>query len=372
MDGFTQAALGAVVGHAVLGRRIGRKALLLGAMGGIAPDLDVFFADASSVRYWQVHRGISHSLFFGPSVGALLAGLCIAWQRWRSASPPTATVAANGPPGWAAWYAFWALVLVTHPMLDAMTVYGTQLLAPFSNRPFSWSVISIVDPVYTLCLVVGIGLALWRRAGSSRGLSSPLSSTHWALLLSSGYLVLCGSQNIVAERWIRAELARSAQALPAAAAAAAGASVHVYTTIFSPWLHRVVVSDTKALRVTFVSTWSPRPLQWFELPRDAAAEALATAALQTPEGRIFARFAEGPRLARLVDAPRGAELRISDARFGFPGPQLPGLWGLAVPLNADGQMAGTPYRYDESDTPPEAGSLNALWCAKVGCAQSLF
>ena len=42
MDSLTQAALGAAIGEAVLGKKIGRKAAILGAIGGTIPDLDVF------------------------------------------------------------------------------------------------------------------------------------------------------------------------------------------------------------------------------------------------------------------------------------------------------------------------------------------
>ena len=71
-------------------------------------------------------------------------------------------VAHAGRPGHAAprpW--FWAipLALVTHPLLDAFTVYGTQLLWPLPMRPVMWSSVFIIDPLYTFSLLIACGVA---------------------------------------------------------------------------------------------------------------------------------------------------------------------------------------------------------------------
>jgi len=65
MDSLTQIVLGSAVGEAVLGRKIGNKAILWGAIAGTIPDLDVlskFFTDTVSAL--EIHRGLTHSLFF--------------------------------------------------------------------------------------------------------------------------------------------------------------------------------------------------------------------------------------------------------------------------------------------------------------------
>ena len=69
MDPLTQGLLGAAVGHAVAGRKLGRAAIFVGFLGGQSPDLDVLMvSDDSSIDYWRYHRGITHSLFFAPVV----------------------------------------------------------------------------------------------------------------------------------------------------------------------------------------------------------------------------------------------------------------------------------------------------------------
>ncbi len=369
MDSVSQAALGAAVGYAVLGRRIGHKATLLGALGGTLPDLDVFLAPSSDVAFWQVHRGITHSLFFGPVVGAALAALSAGGERlWemgrsRSAAHAEQLVHSVALVAWWRWWLFWTLVLVTHPMLDAMTTYGTQLLAPLNTQPFAVSAISIIDPVYTLTLLVGLLLAwLWRdqRTQAHR-------AALWALALSTAYIGISGSQNMVARDLARADATQfSFMAQP-------GAQMQAYTTIFTPWLRRVVAWTDTEVRVGFVSTLNPQRIRWTAYVMQPEAISAAQLARATPEGQVFYGFAKGPTLARLVKGQTGQpELRVSDARFGFPGDTLFGFWGLAMPMNgASGLVVGSGYRF----TLPRSAnrdSLNALWRAKLGLEQSAF
>jgi inner membrane protein len=79
MDSVTQALFGATVAQAGFRRELGRQALVAGAVLGTIPDLDVavgWVADAFSS--WQHHRGLTHSLFFGPVLGPLFG-----WAIWR-------------------------------------------------------------------------------------------------------------------------------------------------------------------------------------------------------------------------------------------------------------------------------------------------
>ncbi len=151
VDSITQIALGAAVGEAALGKKVGGKAAAWGAALGTLPDLDVLaypFLDPAQELLF--HRGPTHALLFSfivaPLVGALLARL----HRKDGA----------GWKGWS-WLAF--LALFTHPVLDAFTAYGTQLWLPFSNHPVAWNTISIIDPLYTLPLLIGVAGALMTR-----------------------------------------------------------------------------------------------------------------------------------------------------------------------------------------------------------------
>ncbi|MCF8463416.1 MAG: metal-dependent hydrolase [Flavobacteriales bacterium] len=143
MDSLTQAALGAAIGQAVLGKRIEGKAAIAGALVATIPDLDVFLrVFYSSYDMLRIHRGISHSLIFGV-FGALLLSLIL--QRAKRFSQISML---------RLWW-FNALCLVTHSLLDFCTSYGTQLFLPFSDARLGLDIVNVVDPVYTVPLLLG-------------------------------------------------------------------------------------------------------------------------------------------------------------------------------------------------------------------------
>jgi len=172
MDSLTQLALGAGVGAAVLGRRIGpRRAALVGAALGTLPDLDVFWPFDDPVDAFVLHRGATHSLVIHALVTPLLAEPLI--RLFDGLRDHRARV-------WAAVY----LCLSTHALLDALTIYGTRLLWPFWDRPFGTGSVFIIDPLYTLPLLVALVWALCLRGWTPR-FGRALAA---ALLLSTGYL----------------------------------------------------------------------------------------------------------------------------------------------------------------------------------------
>ncbi|QLK61793.1 metal-dependent hydrolase [Enterobacteriaceae bacterium Kacie_13] len=149
MDSVSQLVLGAAVGIAVMGKRVPVwKAALAGGVCGTLPDLDVFYDHGDAISNMTLHRTETHALFYltllSPLLAWLMARLFSAGQHFRH---------------W--WGAVW-LALITHPLLDLMTVYGTQLGLPFTNTPFAVGSIFIIDPLYTLPLIIGVGLALYR------------------------------------------------------------------------------------------------------------------------------------------------------------------------------------------------------------------
>ncbi|HEY0825570.1 MAG TPA: metal-dependent hydrolase, partial [Ramlibacter sp.] len=169
MDSISQIALGAAVGMATMGRRTALwKAALWGGIAGTLPDLDVVIDHGDALRNMTMHRGASHSLFWLTLASPLVAALPAALHRERHLFRR-----------W--WLAIW-LALVTHPLLDAMTVYGTRLLLPFSDHPFAVGSVFIIDPLYTVPLLIGLVVALARREG--RG----LRANAWGLALSTAYL----------------------------------------------------------------------------------------------------------------------------------------------------------------------------------------
>ena len=321
MDTLTQIVLGAAVGQATARKRIGRAALAIGAVGGLIPDLDVFAAGAlGPLGEWQYHRGITHSLFFGPVVGPALGyGLWAALRRWRAQSPLAAPMAL-GP-----IVAVLTLALVTHPLLDLFTVYGTQLLAPFSNARFAIPAVPIIDPVYTLLLVAALAVGLLPRVGRGAHVAAAA-----ALTLSSAYLFYGWSQNQQAEALARRQLAAEGVRM---------ADIRAYTTMFQPWLRRLVIHEPAGLRIGFVSTWAPDSIAWTCL-RPAPQDAVLDTALETEHARVLTWFAGGqvwPQ--RWRDGEGRVVVRLTDLRYGAPGSTIAGWWGIDVTLTPEGQVA---------------------------------
>jgi len=171
MDSLTQLALGAAVGEATAGRQLGRRAILWGAICGTLPDLDVFVPLGDAVRDFTYHRSASHSLF----VLAALTPLVV----WLSVRIHPETVAHRQR-----WFALVYLVFATHVLLDSFTVYGTQIFWPFVTTPMTWSTIFIIDPLYTVPLLVGVLAALIAERRWSWG----HTANAVGLVLSTGYL----------------------------------------------------------------------------------------------------------------------------------------------------------------------------------------
>jgi len=142
MDPLTHALAGAAAGSLVAGRR----GLAVGALAGLLPDLDVFLRSASDPLFAiEHHRGFTHSLVFVP-VGGTVAALIAGKHGERRAS-----ILAG------------ILAYLTHPLLDAATTYGTQLFWPFSKLRVGLDVISIVDPLFTLILLIACIAAMRSR-----------------------------------------------------------------------------------------------------------------------------------------------------------------------------------------------------------------
>lgn len=152
MDSLTQIVLGAACGEAVLGRKIGNKALLFGAIGGTIPDLDVFIGGwiyGNEIDAMAFHRGFMHSILFAV-FGSFLFGW-ITHKLYDTGKRIGTTTLKN-------WIWLYFISIFTHPLLDSFTPYGTQLFAPFSDYRVAFNNISVVDPLYTLpfllCLII--------------------------------------------------------------------------------------------------------------------------------------------------------------------------------------------------------------------------
>lgn len=189
MDSLSQIVLGASVQGSILGKYQGRKAYLYGAILGTIPDLDVLLHYGDPVSNMTYHRGFSHSLFVLTALGLGGAWLLSRYHQWRNMPLP---------------YSFrrlafaMTLALTTHPILDSFTVYGTQLFWPLQEplqmTPISIASMFIIDPLYTIPLLIAmiVGLIKGRNLSLFKtGLFADCQRfAMWMLIVSSGYLLL--------------------------------------------------------------------------------------------------------------------------------------------------------------------------------------
>ncbi len=173
MDTITQGVLGAAAAQAVMTRRLPRGAGWIGAIGGMAADLDIFIRSSSDPTVgWLFHRHFTHSLIFIPLGGLIAALPFLLMNRYKDHKKEVILASIVG-------YA-------THALLDAFTSYGTQLFWPFSNYRVALDWIGIIDPIYTLILAAGVYF-------TSR--AKVMRPVRIALLISSLYLCFGGWQH---------------------------------------------------------------------------------------------------------------------------------------------------------------------------------
>lgn len=284
MDSLTQITLGAAVSVAVMGRRTAIwKAALWGGIAGTLPDLDALIDHGDPLLNMVRHRAESHSLLlltlFSPLLARLVShlhGQTALWRRW--------------------WLALW-LALFTHPLLDTMTVYGTQLLQPFSDHPYAVGSVFIIDPAYTLPLLAGVIAALaWR--GARQGLRWNLAG----LVLSTAYL----GWSVVAQQWATQVARASLQAQGIAAD-----RLLVTPAPFNTVLWRLVATTPSHYHEGYHSLLDRDPtIRW--LAHDRGPALIGQHANDAPVARLAA-FSHG--FYRLRETPDG-RLHVADLRMG--------------------------------------------------------
>jgi inner membrane protein len=282
MDSVTQMVLGSAVSVAVMGRKVPIwQSALIGASFGALPDLDVVLDHGDPVSNMTYHRAETHALFWltlAAPAGAWLVARITHTREWFR--------------HW--WLAIW-LVWVTHILLDALTIYGTQLLLPFSNYPVGLGSIFIIDPLYTLPLIAGVLLALV--FGGRRGLNANRNG----LILSTLYLCwgVMAQQNVasVADRVLAQQAVTVEQRL-------------ILPTPFNSLLWRVLVITPEQYGEGFYSLADREPdivFNWFPRGTD-----LYQALGDNVHARRLAWFSHG--YFRLEE--RDGVILMSDLRMG--------------------------------------------------------
>lgn len=308
MDSLTQAVLGASITGSMLGRYHGRKAVIAGAVLATLPDLDVFIQYADPISSMTFHRGFTHSLFVLTAFS-----LCIS-VLWRLIKPD--------PRYSFSWFfmATW-LCLVTHPLLDAFTSFGTQLWWPLNPTPTAWASIFIIDPLYTLPLVWGSFTALF--LGYT---SSTQRWLKWGLLLSSCYLAL----TVGAKHWAehRALKQFNQQGIHADRVFSTNAP-------FNALLWRVMIQQNQSLCEMSISLLDQTPSEWLCTDSNRYLAQAVDHSEQVQRLRWFTddwvRFDVHEDLLIVTDVRLGAAMGLHSFRFVVAEQSPEGVWETVPP-----------------------------------------
>jgi inner membrane protein len=290
---------GALIGEAVFRSRLGRLAPIAGALAAAVPDLDVLPGWFSADRFFSLefHRGPTHSVFMVPLLSAALAAIiCAVTRRWEVRRC-----------GWI--FLACLLPMFSHPLLDWLTNYGTQLLWPFDSARYALDWIFIIDPLF-LIILAGALVLTWRqlrRGKPGRGIAGRVIA--FALL----YVFFLGALHHMALDRLRDDFAT--RGLPAGTVR----NLACFPVPLSPFAWNAIYTtgdETDGLDVHTAVSWvlnksTPR----FDTLHSAPSSPEISAALATPHGQVYMWFTRFPVVEQQTLPNGDAEITVFDARF---------------------------------------------------------
>ncbi len=242
MESITHIVLGAAMGEVLAGKKIGKKAMLIGAIAQSLPDFD-FIAGLwmPPDQYFLAHRGFTHSFSF-----VLLASLLL---------PFVVNYFESTRLRFQTWVFFFSLQLLTHTLLDSLNAYGVAWLEPFSHQRFSFDLFFVADPFFTAWpLIACVALLILKSSSTSRG--------KWAItgiLLSCIYIVYAISNKSKTIAEVKASLEE--QRIPAQ-------EFLITPTPLNTWLWYVVIKTTDGYWMGYYSDFDSESITYHYFSRN--------------------------------------------------------------------------------------------------------
>ena len=333
MDTLTHALLGAAVAQLGFRHRIGRDATWMAAAAAVTPDLDFFVGPLVTAfggngnNHLFEHRGLSHSLLFAPVLAAAVAGVWWLARRYVLRQRAAGNFASDPAPFWLI-YACTLSALITHPLLDWCTPYGTELLAPLSGARYAIDVISVVDFLFTGILALTlIACFLVRRFVARMEPQSSLMLGRAGFVLAMAYLL--GGHILHDEAVAEARL-RMAEAHIV--------RVDAYPALGTIFTWRVVVETDDAWTAMRLRPAAETPVA---PPRETARKQVSPwidRARELPQVSDYEWFAMGRVRAAYREEEGLRIVEFSDMRYSPRLESIESLWPLQVTFDAAGNL----------------------------------
>lgn len=288
MDSLTHTVLGACVGDALAGKKLGKQAMLWGALANNIPDVDVVTSFwMNQVDGLLAHRGFTHSILFALLFSPLLAYLFTRWHK-------------NKKMLFRDWLILFGSGMFIHIFIDALTCYGTGWFEPFSHRRVTMNVLFVADPFYTISIFISfIALLIIKSKKASRKIW-----TNFGLIVSTLYIGYACINKLIVDNHFRTELAY--QKIP-------------FTNYFSTpaplnnWLWYLVAKNDSGYYIGYSSVFDKgSSIKLMYRPKN---EYLLTALPQDKDLISLKRFSKNYYTAEMS----GDTLYFNDIRFGTIG-----------------------------------------------------
>ena len=326
MDTITQGLLGATTAQLGFRQRIGKDATWLAALAGIVPDLDIFVQPLMTLSGREtddftrivIHRGLSHSLIMVPVISLLIT---LPWWRFRRSS--------KSPQPFTLLYACVFIALLTHSLLDWTTSYGTQLLAPFTDRRFALDFMPIIDIFYTPVLILTLTTCYTIRKVKSNPRKFTLIVGWIGFGLSTAYILTGGVMKTLAIQTMQKHFPQKTST----------GQYQAYPQIGTIFLWRITYRDDTtwaAARVNLLFRAKPH-INHETIHRNLWTDK----ARQLDEAKTFEWFAMGQ--IRQVYRKRydSHVVEFMDMRYGTQPSSLHSLWSLQITFHPDGEVMKT-------------------------------
>ena len=300
MDTPTQALLGAAFAQSFLGKRLGRKALVVGLLAGALPDADILIRSSQdSLLALTMHRHFTHSLAFVP-IGALIAaGICHLIYRRRE--------------NFKSIYLASFLAYITHGPLDLCTSYGTVILWPFNNSRYALDCVSIVDLVVSVPLLIGCILSAKRRSNRPAIVVMLFVISYITFGFIQNHKALGVQQELAARRGHSIEHGRATPKLANLfifrSIYSAGGLIHADRVVVAPF-RKASVEEGDSVKVFAEDGLINKPIIQQAVLRDF---------------RKFSRFADG-FTAKVSDRPHV----VGDMRYSMRANSFQPFWGITI------------------------------------------